>query len=403
MPPASESLLLQARLRLLAFHIRQYASLSTPKPPKANFLKRVRSQQSPKQQSSKEAENASKSQPNPEDTSHTRQQDQFRRFMPAWLRERPFLRNSIAAFAMTVPISAFVLLHFPYEPRRVTGPSMKPTINADCESDNDAAYSPTWVLVRRWDTNAIREVRKQQLSQKGSKTASSRWGRGDIVVYDTPHDPDKVAVKRIVAVAGDTIVPMKGYPGGEEPVVIPYNHVWVEGDANDRKKSVDSNYFGPIARPLIKGRVVAMWSPWWNIFGIKGVDKWNATWPAKTQNRVNEQAVEVAAVDPNHAEKFKPFEGDLGEKTLRWVRERQREIEDRFAKDEQYRAQMYDFFVHAVIVGRTNPDPETKERGRIIVRELEHLLGQKAILAAKPMKQRRDPGELPEDLFKTAT
>ena len=86
--------------------------------------------------------------------------------------------------------------------------------------------------------------------------------RGDVVAFRTPYDPERWGVKRVVALAGDQIKPLSGYPGGNEPVVVPWGHVWVEGDANAREKSVDSNWYGPISRMLIVGKLLGIaWPP----------------------------------------------------------------------------------------------------------------------------------------------
>lgn len=42
---------------------------------------------------------------------------------------------------------------------------------------------------------------------------------------------------------------------------MPFNHLWVEGDAQDPKKSLDSNTYGPISVSLVTGRAVAVLRP----------------------------------------------------------------------------------------------------------------------------------------------
>lgn len=52
--------------------------------------------------------------------------------------------------------------------------------------------------------------------------------------------------------------------------IVPWNHVWVEGDADDPRKSLDSNTYGPVSISLISGSVVAVLYPrmrrlkWWD-------------------------------------------------------------------------------------------------------------------------------------------
>lgn len=45
--------------------------------------------------------------------------------------------------------------------------------------------------------------------------------------------------------------------------IVPFNHVWLEGDAADPQKSLDSNTYGPVSISLITGRVFAVLGPRW--------------------------------------------------------------------------------------------------------------------------------------------
>lgn len=45
--------------------------------------------------------------------------------------------------------------------------------------------------------------------------------------------------------------------------IVPFNHVWLEGDADDPRKSLDSNTYGPVSISLITGRVLAVAWPRW--------------------------------------------------------------------------------------------------------------------------------------------
>lgn len=54
-----------------------------------------------------------------------------------------------------------------------------------------------------------------------------------------------MAIKRVVALAGDTVETKKPYPFPEETV--PVGHVWVEGEHPESDRwSSDSNYYGPV-------------------------------------------------------------------------------------------------------------------------------------------------------------
>jgi signal peptidase I len=102
--------------------------------------------------------------------------------------------------------------------------------------------------------------------------------RGDVVVFEDVERPGEVAIKRLVALPGDTISLRAGRlfvngsrrrepyldPGlvGRDffgPVVVPREHVFVLGD--HRVGSVDSRFTGPVPARLLLGRVVARWWP----------------------------------------------------------------------------------------------------------------------------------------------
>jgi signal peptidase I len=122
---------------------------------------------------------------------------------------------------------------------------------------------------------------------------------GDVIVFQWPEDPDKHFVKRVVAVAGDTVAMRRGQllrngrslderyaqhtdlaadPSGDEfrwqreflarqptlanpyrpsrntwgPLVVPREHVFVLGD--NRDNSLDSRYWGFVPDSMIRGR-----------------------------------------------------------------------------------------------------------------------------------------------------
>ena len=67
-------------------------------------------------------------------------------------------------------------------------------------------------------------------------------------------------VKRVVALEGDEVTTRTPYPFPKE--VVPYGHVWVEGENPDGRKSLDSNTYGPVGKNLIVGQLKAVVWPW---------------------------------------------------------------------------------------------------------------------------------------------
>jgi inner membrane protease subunit 2 len=43
--------------------------------------------------------------------------------------------------------------------------------------------------------------------------------------------------------------------------IVPFNHVWLEGDAEDPRRTLDSNTYGPVSISLITGQVVGVLTP----------------------------------------------------------------------------------------------------------------------------------------------
>jgi signal peptidase I len=110
--------------------------------------------------------------------------------------------------------------------------------------------------------------------------------RGDIVVFVYPEDPTKDFIKRVVAIPGDIVEVREGrlYLNGKMPQAPPGTHYEVPPDQRDnsprdsleptkiqpghyfmmgdnRDRSYDSRFWGPITRDAIEGRALFIyWS-----------------------------------------------------------------------------------------------------------------------------------------------
>lgn len=83
----------------------------------------------------------------------------------------------------------------------------------------------------------------------------------------SPANPSHIAIKRVIALPGDRVATREPCPRPSQ--IVPFNHVWLEGDADDPRKSLDSNTYGPVSISLITGRVLGVVWPrmrvlkWW--------------------------------------------------------------------------------------------------------------------------------------------
>lgn len=79
--------------------------------------------------------------------------------------------------------------------------------------------------------------------------------KGDVVMFRSPSDPERLLTKRVIGIQGDTIEPRDpNYP--KKTALIPRNHLWVEGDNSFH--SIDSNSFGPVSQALVVGKVTTI-------------------------------------------------------------------------------------------------------------------------------------------------
>lgn len=118
------------------------------------------------------------------------------------------------------------------------------------------------------------------LAEKLSLRFSGGPEQGDIVVFDDPGGDKPQLIKRVIAVAGQTVDVRDGgvYVDGKRldepythgkptthepgmirmPVTVPDGFVWMMGD--NRPNSGDSRYFGPVPVDSVHGR--AFWTYW---------------------------------------------------------------------------------------------------------------------------------------------
>jgi inner membrane protease subunit 2 len=86
----------------------------------------------------------------------------------------------------------------------------------------------------------------------------------------------------------------------KESQIVPFNHVWLEGDASDPDRTLDSNTYGPVSISLLTGRVFAIlgprmrWLNWtdWEAGKLDGVSDEN-NYRQATRDRVVKEAVNM--------------------------------------------------------------------------------------------------------------
>ncbi len=167
----------------------------------------------------------------------------------------------VVAVVLLACLTAFLLKTFVFESIPVSGDSMNPTLSGGVyELNDDNTVKKTLV---KGDTLILDKVAKIK--------------RGDIVVFDK--HGEKNLVKRVIAVAGDTVTIKNGkvYLNGEElvenytqgntyayggpnydetetTIVVPDGHVYCLGD--NRENSLDSRSIGTISLDDVIGKCI---------------------------------------------------------------------------------------------------------------------------------------------------
>ncbi len=158
-------------------------------------------------------------------------------------RVRPVLARWVRDILISLAVSAFFII-FLYQPVKVEGTSMMPTLE-----DQERVFINKFVY------------RVEPIE------------RGDVVVFRYPRDTSKSYIKRVIAVAGDSVKIEDGivYVNGRQiaegyvpqmyedvrsypETVVPPHSYFVMGD--HRNLSNDSRDFGPVDESYIYGKAV---------------------------------------------------------------------------------------------------------------------------------------------------
>lgn len=134
-------------------------------------------------------------------------------------------------FLSWVPVFYIFSEHIAYV-GRIDGISMKPTFNPDSSTTNDRVL--LWKL-------GVKKLENLKIN--------------DVVFIKSPMDPNQIHTKRIKGLQLDSIIPR--HPDTRSKVLIPLNHIWVEGD---NIHSIDSNTYGPISTGMVVAK--AIWIIW---------------------------------------------------------------------------------------------------------------------------------------------
>ena len=127
--------------------------------------------------------------------------------------------------------------------RPVEGPSMSPTFNAqEFTEEKFEDKSSDWV-----SRENISKIDYVYLTRKFQPQ------RGDVVVITDPKAPKNYLIKRLIALPGDSIVPLGFNKVEKEEVKLSEQQIWVESDAFGYR---DSNLFGPVSVDSVQGKVL---------------------------------------------------------------------------------------------------------------------------------------------------
>jgi signal peptidase I len=179
-------------------------------------------------------------------------------------------KSTIREYAETLGVAlllALVIRTFVVQAFKIPSGSMLPTLQiGDHILVNKFIYGPRLeVPLTQWSLGHLPGFRQPRV--------------GDVVVFIYPRERDKDFIKRIVAVAGQTIevhgtqITVDGKPVDDPhahyekrdhvdfgPYTVPADHVFVMGD--NRDESYDSRFWGPVPVDDIKGLAMVIYWSW---------------------------------------------------------------------------------------------------------------------------------------------
>jgi len=104
------------------------------------------------------------------------------------------------------------------------------------------SWDGVWVLISRFFHRRGRNI-----------------GVGDLISFENPIRPGYYSIKRVIGMPGDFVCRDTPGKGDGWLVQVPEGHCWVNGD--NLAASRDSRHFGPLPLALVRGKVLATFTP----------------------------------------------------------------------------------------------------------------------------------------------